>query len=180
MSEYNLIAIDTETSGLCPRSNSILQVAFVPISLAVNPLSIDVVPESIAWQSVARDMFEPQMWKWRERAVSYEKASGVIDGWLSSIGKCVLVGHNVGFDVSFLKQINNGGLPAMVHHRSIDTYTLAHAAFSSARKPMPDGLTALLDYFEIRVPEKDRHTALGDAIATRYLYNKLMHMLVNA
>lgn len=179
MKQNKLVAIDTETSGLCPRSNALLQVAMVPINFDANPISINVAPESIKWQPTAKKMFEPQEAEWMASVVDYAAGLSLIEGWLAAAGSCILVGHNVGFDVSFLKQLSaTGGLPRGLHHRSIDTYTLAHAAFAHAGADMPDGLTALLDHFCIFVPGHDRHTAIGDALATAALYKELMKMLV--
>jgi len=179
MSQPRLVVIDTETSGLCPRNNALLQVALVPVNFDAKPISINVAPEFIQWQQTAKKMFEPQEQVWMDSAVEYSQARGMIEGWLAANGNCILIGHNVGFDVSFLKQLSpTGDLPNGLHHRSIDTYTLAHAAFAHAGLAMPDGLTALLDYFNIFVPGHDRHTAIEDALATKALYEQLMGMLV--
>lgn len=174
-----LAVIDVETSGLCPRRNALLQLAIVPVNFEQEPLVINVVPDSIEWQSAARDMFEPQIDDWMKSAFGYEAGLGLVSGWAAAAGKVRLVGHNVGFDISFIKQLSPcGGLPSGIDHRSIDTHTLAYAAFAAAGADLPNGLTALLDYFNIFVPGNDRHTAIGDALATKALYEELMKMLV--
>mgnify|MGYP001608867504 CR=1 FL=1 len=82
----------------------------------------------------------------------------------------MLVGHNVGFDYSFLKQLvattGHERLPKL-SHRSVDTHSLLRCLAWLGRIPVSacssDGALA---HFGIDVADGERHTALGDARAT--------------
>jgi DNA polymerase III epsilon subunit-like protein len=93
----------------------------------------------------------------------------------------VLVGHNVGFDRSFLARffaLNGRPFEPRISHRIVDTHSIA-AALKDAGKLAVDNLssTALFSHFGIQVPEEKRHTALGDALATFELYWHLVRLM---
>ncbi len=89
---------------------------------------------------------------------------------LDHVQSGVVVGHNVRFDLAFLAaEAARLGEPGPVL-RFIDTLALA-------RRLWPDASThrleSLLDRFGI-APRRPLHTALGDALATRALFNALV------
>lgn len=181
--DFTLVVIDVETSGLCPKTHSLLEVGLVTTAWAPRQFKLFVRPDHDAgpmtWQGEASNMFAGRREQWEVDAVPYLDAYEELSDWTAQFDTPVmLVGHNVGFDISFLKQLSRGGnLPANVSHRSIDTHTLAMAVYAREGKAMPNGLTALLVDNNVAVEEGDRHTALGDAIATRKLYLRLMERL---
>lgn len=184
--DYTLIVVDVETSGLCPKTHSLLEVAFVPVDGRVQPISGFVCPNKkdapVDWQETASAMFSARFDDWTVKAIPYDAAYQRLNKWFGDFGvdrPVMLIGHNVGFDMSFLKQLafQDGDLPHNVSHRCIDTHTLAMAVYMREGKAMPNGLTALLADNGVVVAEGDRHTALGDAVATRSLYLRLMERL---
>ena len=92
--------------------------------------------------------------------------------------KITIAGHNVQFDVNFLKVLfseNNEDFSKFFSHRIIDTssilYYLYLAGYLKQRAISSD---EAFDLFEIKVER--RHTALGDAIATAKLFTKLLSL----
>jgi len=111
------VAIDLETTGLRPERNDIIEVAAVTFadgdildewSSLVNPHT--EIPEKIVQLTgITQEMVEdaPDIFKVR---ANFKRI----------LGENVLVGHNVGFDLAFLRAQNM----ALGNHR-IDTLTLA-------------------------------------------------------
>jgi len=93
----------------------------------------------------------------------------------------ILAGHNVGFDHAFLQAFLAGQGRAMeprFSHRVVDTHSIAAALRDAGRLPLANlSSTALFAHFGIEVPEAQRHTALGDALATFELYWKLVGLM---
>ena len=108
-------------------------------------------------------------------------------------GSITLVGHNVAFDRAFLDtflasqrrslsldpegRMRPSGEPRF-HHRTVDTHALAFGLQQAGRIPAAVKLSSdgLFAHFGILVPPDQRHTALGDALATAALYGKLVEV----
>ncbi|MBN1220883.1 MAG: DEAD/DEAH box helicase [Anaerolineae bacterium] len=83
------------------------------------------------------------------------------------VGDNPVIGHNVGFDLSFLRK---QGL--FQNHTGIDTFELASILLPFAGRY---SLTNLLKYLKIETPPDDQaHRALDDAQATRRLFEALL------
>lgn len=92
-----------------------------------------------------------------------------------------IIGHNIQFDVNFLKKLfkdNNRSFNQYFSHRYIDTYSVFKTCVLAGL--IDKNLNSSADafsYFGIKV--KERHSALGDCIATVELYEKLLALLSN-
>lgn len=90
-----------------------------------------------------------------------------VQGLLDFIGEDVLVGQNIYFDYSFIKQwAVNKRIPLEL--KACDTLKIARKLLP---KEQPKSLEALCGYF--RVDRKHAHRALEDAIETWQVYEKL-------
>jgi ATP-dependent DNA helicase DinG len=83
------------------------------------------------------------------------------------VGDNPIIGHNVSFDLGFLRK---QGL--FESHANVDTFELASILLPFAGRY---GLTHLLNYLNIETPPEDQaHRALDDAQATRRLFEALL------
>ena len=94
--------------------------------------------------------------------------------------RLTVVGHNVGFDVAFLRQLAfQAGLNEvpLISHRVIDTHTMLYLLHLSGVIP-EDALSSdgAFRHFEIGPQAFARHTALGDALATRELFMRVLEL----
>ncbi len=157
------VAIDLETTGLQPERNDIIEVAAVTFadgdildewSSLVNPHS--EIPEKITQLTgITQEMVEgaPDIFTVRAKIKRL-------------LGENVLVGHNVGFDLAFLRAQNM----ALGNHR-IDTLTLASILLPYAGRY---GLGALSRHLDLPAAlEGQNHRALGDARRTAQLFMEL-------
>lgn len=174
----NILIIDTETSGPSPYEHSLLSIAIVPYNQELPPLELFIkYKHKISWTDTAYSFFQKYEDRWNHEAVYPEVAEKIILEYLNKLpeSEYILAGHNVGFDFSFLKK--NLRSLGKLSHRSVDTYTILFNL--CCKKIVPrEALTSdgAFKYFNVMPPENFRHTALGDAIATKELLTKIIKL----
>jgi len=97
----------------------------------------------------------------------------VVPDFHAYVGDAVLVAHNAAFDMSFLSK-HQRRLGVAFTQPVLDTVLLAAHVFGPGERLTLD---ALVERFEIALPEHERHTALGDARATAYVFLRLIALL---
>ena len=85
----------------------------------------------------------------------------------------VLIAHNAPFDMQFLRR-REAELGLAFDHPVLDTVLLSAVVYG---QPEVHSLDALTHRLGITIPEADRHTAIGDTVATADAFLKLMPML---
>ena len=171
LASLEAVALDTETTGLDTGRDRVLQVGAVALNgravLAddifdrlVNP-DMPIPPSSTAVHGIAD-----------EDVQAAERADAVLPALADWIGRRVVIGYAVGFDLAMLKAEHDRlGLPWRPH-RSLCIRQLASAA--GLRLPAPS-LDALAGRLGIGID--DRHSALGDARAAAAVYAALVPRL---
>jgi ribonuclease T len=179
----SVVVVDVESGGLNPETDAVLQVALV--ASGGRALSVDVLDLVGRRSEVAMGINRID---WEVHEVFADPpavAATKIGDWLRSVQatlpegvRLIVAGHNTGFDVAMLRRVFMlAGMECPVSwYRSLDTQTLLFQARLRGEIPAGvQGLDAALEHYGITPPgEKARHTALGDAVATRAL---LCHML---
>ena len=180
-----LLFIDTETGGLDPEKHSLLSLALViwedmeiidSKEILINDGILSATDEAL---SINRIDLE----KHKKSALPPSQA---IEGILSFISehfprqeKITLAGHNVHFDVAFLRVFftrNNRDFGKFFSHRIIDTSSILHYLYLAGRiKQKAVSSDEAFDLFGIKV--EGRHTAIGDAVATAELFTKLLSLI---
>ena len=178
----NVIVIDIETTGTNVFEHEVISVALVPVRRDLVPLSIHVqVDEGTPWSPFAETNWRRFEKDWRRDALPSDAAAKLIQEYLDTLpgdSDYLLAGHNIGFDRAFFSKLAfRAGRSEFrrVSHRNIDTFTLLFRLAALAEIPEEATTSAgAFKYFGIRVPEAERHTALGDALATRVLVEILL------
>jgi len=179
-----LLFIDTETGGLDPRQHSLLSIGLV----VWTPQGILASEEILLKEKVFRidhhalKVNRIDLSVHASQAVSHPEAMQRLQAFVAKHfgGKgIVLAGHNVSFDIGFIKQWfeeQAADFSSLFSHRSIDTHSLLSALYFSGlvAEKVTDSSKAF-DYFKIGVEQ--RHTALSDAIATATLFGKLLDLM---
>lgn len=182
----NLVVVDVETTGTNPFRHQVIAIACVPFMKDIPPLEIYVKHEQLRWSEYARKQFDRYTFKWTTNSISAVEACDRFEQYLSVHypGENVtLIGHNIGFDIAFLRKLAfDGGRDeiAGVSHRAVDTHTMLYVLYEQGRLPS-SALTSdgAFKHFGIGMPESERHTALGDALATKTLATKLFELLAS-
>lgn len=182
-----IFIIDTETGGFKPERNSILSLGGVvwddgrvlgEIDFLIAEAELDVVPEAMAVNRLSLDEV-------RRHGLSPVTAVATLEAFLDqhfdSGRKISLAGHNIGFDVGFLKRLYalaGADFQARYSHRLLDTASVMRFLSLTGRLPFDDpSLDAGLRHFGIDVPLLERHTALADARATAQLLGRLVDLM---
>ena len=153
------VAVDVETTGLDPSRDAIIEIAAITFRDAaiveefdslVNPL-VDIPPFITQLTSITDEMVAdaPTMHTLRPRL-------------RTKLGDNVLVGHNVEFDLGFLREAR-----LAFGNRRIDTLTLASILVPEAGRY---GLSALAGYLDLPADNGRGHRALADAELTIELF----------
>lgn len=89
------------------------------------------------------------------------------------VGSSVLIAHNAAFDMKFLS-LKEEAIERRFNQPVLDTLLLAAHALGRDENLSLDGLS---ERFGIELAPEDRHTALGDALATGGVFLKLLPLL---
>ena len=179
-----LLFIDTETGGLNPDKHSLLSLAMVvwqnkelidSQEILIKDGQLSVTEEAL---SINKIDIENHKKLALPSSQAFERCIKFISQHFPDQKQITLAGHNVHFDVAFLKVFfsqNNTRFSTYFSHRIIDTssilYYLHLAGHLKEKAISSDEAFAL---FNIQVD--GRHTALGDAVATAELFNKLLDL----
>lgn len=158
------VVIDLEMTGLRVKSDRILEVGAARVknhkitatfSELINPKQ-PLSPKVISLTQITNEM-----------AAGGKEQDAVLEDFFEFIGEDILVGHNVIFDYSFLKQW------AVNHKRSfersaVDTLKLARKFLPKEQKK---DLESLCTYFDIE--RIHAHRALDDVLETQQIFELL-------
>ncbi|EXI78199.1 MAG: DNA polymerase III subunit epsilon [Candidatus Accumulibacter appositus] len=185
LNNRDLVAIDVETSGTNPFRHDVLAVGLVPLNRELPSALVYVRPGATEWNDFARQNFERFSSEWEAGALVPHEACDAIEAYLAETfgGRTATpIGHNVGFDLAFLRRLAFlGGREQLdgLSHRAIDTHTLLYLLTVQGKIP-EDAITSdgAFRYFGITVADRLRHTALGDATATSELVKRVFEAIL--
>ena len=172
LQDLTYVVFDTETTGLTPSNDEIVQIAAVRV---------------VNGRRVRREVFDTLVDPKRPIPQSSTEVHGITDDMvkgaptIADAGKrfhefargAVLVAHNAPFDMEFLRR-HERNIGAKFDHPVLDTVLLSAVVYGQLEQHSLDALTMRLG---ITIPEEARHTAIGDTVATADAFLKLMPML---
>ncbi len=184
-SNLKFVVLDTETGGLDPLKHSLLSVGLVDstgqksLGFFVCEPEISTDPESMAINRLDLDQV-------RREGLTPLEATERLDAFMAELSadtgaRAMVVGHNIAFDIAFLRRLYhlaNRPFPQEFSHRTVDTHSLLWALCACDR--LPEGVTgsdAAFAHFHVSPPAQLRHTALGDAWATRSLLLDILQII---
>jgi DNA polymerase III epsilon subunit family exonuclease len=157
------IVVDLETTGLSPQSDSIIEVALLRIDESGNRLdswSTLVNPGFVIHEDITfLTSITP------EQLHDAPKFSEISKKIVEFIGKDPIMGHNVGFDISFLAA---HGI-RFETEKIVDTFKIAEFLFHTSKSLNLTSISEGLGYVHT-----DAHRAYSDVLATAYLWSKIV------
>ncbi len=173
---HRFVVLDLETTGLDPNRDRVVSVGALRMvegrvrlgevfDELVNP-GRDIPVESIKVHAIVPDM------------IAHARPAGeVFEDFMEYVGTDVLVAHFAPFDLHFLNKIMKVRYGFSLQNLVLDTVEICrstlltpdpHGVYMDFKKC---GLDALAERFGLEVPE--RHTALGDALATALILQRM-------
>lgn len=188
----NILFIDSETTGLDPKRNTIIEIA----------ARIDV--DGVTLDRFSVKLFNPQtVTNLGALKVNNTKLASLLSNkpeaeaimtfvdWLLTVkekvqGDIVLCGQNPGFDLRFLLEVLNKygieGLDSIIGYKTLDTYGLALALVECGKLKTENNKLSLIDIakaLNVDMTVNIPHTAIGDVeIVAEVLYKILAIMRV--
>lgn len=188
-----LIFIDTETGGLKPYEHSLLTMAILVVK---DGQIIDTAEYFIKHKiyNVEEKALEINKIDLREHDAMAQNSYDVANDFITFLkkhcdknNKGILVGQNIQFDKNFLEafmyecrgvhdsvlEYNN-----LISHRTIDLMSItAFLNLAGVLNTNGLGLSDVIKALDIEIEERDRHTALGDIVATYKAFNKMINLI---
>ena len=172
LSDLSFVVFDTETTGLLPHKDEIVQIGAVRVvkgriiegehlDMLVDP-GIPIPAASTKVHKVSDRMVQG--------APDIADAGRVFHQFARD---AVIVAHNAPFDMAFLRR-HSGRMKVEWDHPILDTVLVSAVLFGASDTHTLDALCARLD---ISIPDALRHTALGDAVATAEALVRMLPML---
>ncbi len=168
--EASICVLDLETTGLDMVNDVIINIGAVKMKkgkitklfeVYTKP-PIPIPPASTEFHGMVDSMF-----------LDKPKIGEVIPEFLQFVGNSVIVGHHISFDIRMMhrhvKEIYDVGMMNAVWLDTMFLYQLAHE--DQTHQP----LDHLLDHYCVQCDQ--RHTALGDVVATANVFVKIMEEL---
>ncbi len=167
LAEMEWAVLDVETTGLAPGRHRLIEVGVVLVrggelreafQRLINPER--QIPHFIT----SFTGIKPSM---VHRARS---ARDILPPLHAFLGERIIVGHNIGFDLSFLAyEAERAGLGLTFPDDGIDTIAMARRYLTGTRRASLDRVATAL-----HVPVRDRHRALPDARITAQVFTLLL------
>lgn len=177
----NLVVVDLETTGNDPSLHDPISIAFAPFNRRHPDFQVSIKYTRSKWTDYARGAILPKMLDWPESALEPDLAYDKVSAYLRSVApnqSITLVGHNIAFDIAFLRRLAQRcrrPFFSQISHRLVDTHSLLYVLHLLGRIPASalasDGA---FQWAGLRLESKRRHTAVGDADATRTLFERLV------
>lgn len=172
LDKLTYVVFDTETTGLLPSEDEIVQIAAVRI---------------VNGRRLGTEVFDTLVNPGRRIPPGSTEVHGITDAMVAEapriveVGRrfhkftegAVLVAHNAPFDMEFLRR-KEWVIGSCFDNPVLDTVLLSAVIFGESEVHSLDALTHRLG---ITIPEEARHTAIGDTIATADAFLKLLPSL---
>ena len=172
LEKLTFVVFDTETTGLVPSEDEIVQIAAVRI---------------VNGRRVGSEVFDTLVNPGRRIPPGSTAVHGITDAMvaeapgIAEVGRrfhkfvegAVLVAHNAPFDMEFLRR-KEFAIGKRFDNPVLDTVLLSAVVYGQSEVHSLDALTHRLG---ITIPEEARHTAIGDTIATADAFLKLLPTL---
>lgn len=163
------VLVDIETTGLSPVSDDIIEIGAIKVK---NNEIIDTYNELIKVDRKLTTFITNLTGITDEMLKNGKLPEIVLQEFIGFVGEDTIMGHNVNFDLGFLRNKCMKYLDVKLQNSYIDTMYLA-------RKLVPDSpnykLGTLADYFNINY--KGAHRGLRDVEITYSLYNELKKLV---
>lgn len=185
-----LLVIDTETGGFNPYRHSILSLGAVcwRPGKSLDRIELFILEPKLTYTKRALKVNKISIEWLRQNGVDPSEAVRQFNSFLENnfakqllTNKINLSGHNVNFDVGFLRRLyRKAGVKFedFFSYRVLDTASIIRYLNLIGKISLPSAsLDDAIKFFNIKAKAKMRHSALEDARVTAILLNKLIALV---
>lgn len=178
-----ILFLDTETGGLDEERHSLLTIGLVvwEDNTIIARKELWISKDNYQYDEEAMKINHINLDELREYGISELEAIHSINNFCNEYFNqhpVILAGHNIKFDIAFLKKLYlKYQIPFENYfsHKTIDTVSILKFLCIQGKIPKElESMNKMLEYYGIKV--KKRHTALGDAELTAKLFTKLLEL----
>jgi DNA polymerase III epsilon subunit-like protein len=179
-----ILFVDTETGGLEPTKHSLLSIGLAVwcnfeivdcLEILINDGRLNANEKALAINKIDIDLHKRVA---KPSSEAFYQLKVFLQKHFNRAEKITLAGHNVSFDVSFLKEFlneNNENYSDYFSHRLIDTSSILYYLYL-AGKIDQRAISSDEAFKAFKINVLERHTALKDALATAELFTKLLFL----
>jgi DNA polymerase-3 subunit epsilon len=177
-----ILFIDTETGGINPDVDSLLSIGLVcwengeilaKKEIFIKHKEYHIVKRAQSINGITEEFLE-------KYGITEEMAINELLDFcklnFSFNNRITIAGHNISFDVNFLKKLfknNNLSFSKYFSHRFIDTASIL--MFLSYANKLPNGIISSSEAFKYYgIYIENRHSAVEDALATAKMFTKIL------
>ena len=160
----HLVALDIETTGLDPERDSITEIGAIKFQLKDGAQVVDTFSTLVNPLRPIPFKIQKLTGISNEEVQDAPRLTAVIPRLAGFVGDATVVGHNVGFEASFLRRHG-----VLVQNPLVDTFELARILLP---RLATYNLFALTD--QLGIPLVDHHRALPDATAAKDVFVALL------
>lgn len=164
----NYIVIDIETTGLSPSNCDIIELSAIKVR---NKKVVDTFSSLVRPELEIPDMITDLTGITNAMVESSPVICEILPSYLDFLGSDVLVGHNVCFDISFIRNKCNKFLQCDIHNDYIDTLRISKKIIHDIDNYK---LASLAKYFNII--QNDEHRGLADCETTNEIFMQLKNL----
>ena len=171
LEETTFTIIDTETTGLDEKRDKILSIAAVKVKniriIDIYNVFIDagvkIPAESVKFHGILdKDL--------KNKPKIYE----ILPDFIRFLNNSIIVGHHIKFDVKMLNKDIFSYFNVKLNNYLIDTGHLYNFVSNNEGNV---SLDFLMEKYNVKCEEENRHSAIGDAIATAEVFIKILNIL---
>lgn len=180
-----LLFVDTETGGTDEKKHSLLSVGLIywENGKKIDSLELYIREKEYTVTTEALKINNLNLKEVYDKGISVFEAVSEINRFIEKNfdnEKAILCGHNVNFDIRFLKELYmkaGKNYEEKISYRSLDTASIFRflTIAGKFKEQEINSLDDAIKYFEISV--ENRHTALGDIEKTVEIFNKVLKII---
>ena len=177
--EQKYLILDTETTGLNPRTDIVLSIGAVEVEnkwiKTSESLALLIADGSVSSSEAIKIH---GLIKTKERGLAGVEA---IQSLMRQLHNHVIVGHHIRFDIMMLEKLSIAAGGGPIRNKLIDTAVLAKRIDNPHQDVIHRDETYKLDELcrKYKIATKARHTSEGDAYITAILFLKLLRIMHN-
>lgn len=180
-----LLFVDTETGGVNEKENSLLSVALIfwEDKLVKDKLEFFIKEKKYNVTEKAMEINQLNLETIEKLGIEKKEAVKKINDFIIKNfngEKAVICGHNINFDIRFIKELYNKvgeDYEQYISYRSLDTASIFRFLTIAGKfgAKQVNSLDDAIKYFNLTF--NNRHTAMGDIEKTIEIFNKLIEII---